>query len=175
MAAEFADPPGESAELEEIGGQGAGCRVLQFRIEPGLMGVAVMPLVIAAIEIGVVEAQDPGQPSHRVVEAAAGEVGAVAALVHGAKAERQASAQEDQSGQPQWQRTICVQPNRSAQRDQRCMADRSAPPRCIAASIEFRQLVRRDQRWAGRLGGHRCVKRRSALPVSGPAAVDRSE
>ena len=101
MAADLADPPGQAAELQQIGGSGGGGLVLQFRIETHQVGVAVVPLVIAPVEIGVVETQHARPPGHGVVEGAAGEGGAVAGLVHRAEREGQAPTQQQQADQPQ--------------------------------------------------------------------------
>ena len=65
------------------------------------MGVAVVPLVVAAVEISVVETQHAGPPGHAIVEGAAGEGGAVAGLMHRAEREGQAPTQQQQTEQPQ--------------------------------------------------------------------------
>ena len=68
------------------------------------MGVAVVPLVVAPIEGGVVEAEQTHQPGHSVVETLAAKGGAVAALVQTGKTGCQPSTAEHQSDQPQGQR-----------------------------------------------------------------------
>ena len=101
MAADLADPPGDGTELQQIGTPGGGRTVLQLWIEAHQVGVAVVPLVVTPVEIGVIETQHPGPPGHAIVEIPAGEGGAVARLMHGAEREGQAPAQQQQAEQPQ--------------------------------------------------------------------------
>ena len=163
VATEFAGPPGQTAELKQIGAQAAGGAILQLRIEPGQMGVAVVPLVVAAIEIGVVEAENAGPPGDRVVETAAGEGGAMAALMHGAEGEGQGPAEQQQPGQGQGQVPGRRQapgpggcglqrqrPQRSPDHDQAEMQAELPQRRCIAAAVQRSQEARFEK-----VGGRR--------------------
>jgi hypothetical protein len=119
--------------------------LLQLGIEPRLVRVAVVPLVIAAVKVGVVETEHTGPPGHRVIAGPVGEGRAVAAFMHGAEAEGQAPAQQQQRRQAQGPGPGGLQPDGGTQHNQAPMARHLTPAGCITAPVELGQPPRADQ------------------------------
>ena len=147
MAAQFADPPVPAQQLQAVGQAGGGLGILQFGIEAHLVGEAVVPLVIAAVKGGVVEAQQAGDPGTGVVEAAAGKGGAVAAFVHGRKAGGQANAAGHQAQQSQGQGQAGLGPEPATSADQQQVGAKAHQAGSIAQGIELGEV------WAGNQAG----------------------
>ena len=100
------------------------------------MGVAVVPLVIATVKIGVVEADYPCPPGPAIVTVALVKGGAVTALVHGAEAKGQSGAQQSQGRQAQHQGQSGLAPQPATHQDQGQMAPELTPTSGIGTAIE---------------------------------------
>ena len=142
---QLAQPPGQPAQLQQIGAEAGGRGILQLRIQARLVGVAMVPLVIAAVEIGVVEAQHAKPPGQGVVALAIGEGGAVGALMHGAEAEGQTPAEQRQTHQAQGQRQRWRSPEEAACQQEGAMAEQLAPGGTGAALVEVGEQGRRQE------------------------------
>lgn len=53
VAAELAGPPVPAADLEHVAPEAGGGRILKLRVEPWQVGVAVVPLVVAAVKVAL--------------------------------------------------------------------------------------------------------------------------
>jgi hypothetical protein len=104
------------------------------------MGITVMPLVIATVEISVIKTEKPSPPGNGIIKLPVGKGSAMATFMHRTKAKGQTSTKEQQCQEAEAQRQTRTGPSQGGQNYKKSMAQQLAPTGPITTPVEQCQI-----------------------------------